>query len=69
MGWFFSAKTKTVVTPATAGDIARLADIHAKSFARPWNEADISRLIAAKGAFALAARIEGGKMLPNLTPA
>lgn len=59
MGWFFSAKTKMVVNPATPGDIARLADIHAKSFARAWNEADISRLIASKGAFALAARIEG----------
>ncbi len=59
MGWFLGRKAMLVAMPAEPGDLARMADIHAVSFARPWNEADIARLLAGKGTTALVARIEG----------
>lgn len=59
MGWFFRRKAELVVMAAEPGDLSRLADIHAQSFARPWNKADIAKLLAGKGVKALVARAEG----------
>lgn len=59
MGWFFRRKAMPIAMAADGSDLAQMADIHALSFARPWNEADIDRLLAGKGVKSFVARIEG----------
>jgi [ribosomal protein S18]-alanine N-acetyltransferase len=59
MGWFFRRRQEVMVTGPQPGDIEAMADIHARSFARPWNAADIHRLLDGRGVAALVARPEG----------
>ena len=59
MGWFFRRKPELVVQQHAGSDIATMADIHARSFSKPWNEADIARLVSGKGVQAMVARQAG----------
>jgi ribosomal-protein-alanine N-acetyltransferase len=49
----------TAVRAAATADLARLADIHALAFARPWSEAALAELLATPGTLALLADGEG----------
>jgi ribosomal-protein-alanine N-acetyltransferase len=59
MGWFFKRKPELVVVRATPSDIGAMADIHARSFSKPWHEDDIERLLSGKGVEAFVVRTHG----------
>jgi ribosomal-protein-alanine N-acetyltransferase len=46
--------------PATRGDAAALAEVHAAAFEEPWPAEDILRFAEDRGGFALAVEAEGG---------
>ena len=39
-------RTRSAIDDATVADVGALAEIHAKSFFRPWSEEELSRLLA-----------------------
>jgi ribosomal-protein-alanine N-acetyltransferase len=59
MGWFFKRKPELVVVRADASDLPAMADIHARSFSKSWNEDEIARLISGKGVEAFVVRTHG----------
>jgi len=59
MGWFFKRKPELVVDRAAPGDIGAMADIHARSFSKPWHEDEIARLLSGKGVEAFVVRTHG----------
>jgi ribosomal-protein-alanine N-acetyltransferase len=59
MGWFFKRKPELVVVRADVSDIPAMADIHARSFSKSWNEDEIARLLSARGVDAFVVRTHG----------
>jgi ribosomal-protein-alanine N-acetyltransferase len=59
MGWFFKRKPELVVDRSTPADIGAMADIHARSFSKPWHEDEIARLLSGKGVAAFVVRTHG----------
>ncbi len=59
MGWFFKRKPELVVVRAESSDLPAMADIHARSFAKSWNEDEIARLISGKGVDCFVVRTHG----------
>lgn len=49
----------TVLRAARREDLAALADLHARAFDHPWDEAELGALMASPGAFALIVDTQG----------